>query len=182
MTKIFLSQQKENMISKTTIILGIFAILFAIYLTIMLWEIQKAKHKREAFSEKEKEEHKQKKEAFAEKQLEKNLFIINTFEDFYDRKITPDELKTFSEMFEDDSISEEVMKKKIETFESPMKTASVSKEHFVDQLTEISQKLNSVINAIKSPSSKKTPSEEKVETFVQGHEPFSKLNKYMPLQ
>lgn len=170
------------MVSKASIVIGIFITLFLLYVLLLLWQMYKAQKKREAFSDENQEEEKQKKEAFADKQLEKNLFIINTFEDFYDRKITPEELKTFSEMFQDESVTEQVMKKKIESFEEAKKKEVVSKETFVNELTEISQKLNSLISAMKSPSPKYTQKEDKkVESFVQGHEPFSKLNKYMPI-
>jgi Ca2+/Na+ antiporter len=177
------------MISKSSIVIVIFITLFSLYLLLLVWQIHKAQKKREAFSEEKQEEEKHKKEAFADKQLEKNLFIINTFEDFYDRKITPEELKTFSEMFHDESVTEEVMKKKIESFEETKQGEAVSKETFVNELTEISQKLNLLINAIKNPTpkykqkpdDKKDKSSSNVESFVQGHEPFSKLNKYMPL-
>jgi hypothetical protein len=163
----------------------------------------------EAFAEKldevkGKEDHKHD-EKFVEHQLEKNLMIINTFEEFYERKISPEELKEINESLKDAKIpSTQQVKSAIESFkqkhdrdtkedhEKPPSSSKVSTEHFAE-LQEISSRLSSIVQDLQtrvkfpnrtsiSPTQKSTDAKTpKVESFVQGNEPYTHLNKYMPL-
>jgi hypothetical protein len=125
-----------------------------------------------------------KKETYADKQLNKNLFIINTFEDVHDRKIKTDELKHFTELFADNDISKKVMKDKIENYENEKFSSNADN---LTELLEVSKKLTSIIEKMKSDSDNKTDNkpesepEKAVEKYknFQGIMPFSNEKKYM---
>lgn len=157
-----------------------FMILVLTYFIFTLTKLVKDHKRAEFFEESDKEVEAKKEEFSADKQLERNLFIINTFEDFHERKITPDELKTFTEMFAQNDVSKQVMKDKIENF----KVEHVSDNDHIEELLEISGKLSKVIENLKNKSKSEPPrkdTKKSIEKFSQGYEPFNTTNKYMPI-
>jgi hypothetical protein len=164
----------------------------------------------EAFAEKleehDKDKTKQHSENYAEQQLERNLTIINAFEEMYDRKITPEELKELNEILANEKVlGSSLVKKTLETYKKDKETTHAKSakaktdkelvaEHFVE-LAEISNRLSSFVQKIKQHGStigtqktntsvtneEQTEQPVEVEAFVQGNEPYTHLNKYMPL-
>jgi flagellar biosynthesis/type III secretory pathway M-ring protein FliF/YscJ len=190
--------------SKTNIILTIFVFLVMIYFAFMLFKLIKEHGKSEHFKEDEKEQNDKSKdgkdkkedsddktETFADKMLDKNLFIINTFEEVQERKITKDELKKLSEMFSDDKMTKTEMKEKIQSFN---KKEPFSQDN-LSELLEVTKKLTEIVEKMKNdsdetPSSTDAPrvnainTKPSVEQFAQDGLilPFSNEKKYMPIR
>jgi hypothetical protein len=169
---------------KIQVILFIFIAVFLILFLFLLNKILK-NNKKERFEEEEtkKTEDKEdntdneesgKKETYADKLLDKNLFIINTFEELHSRKITTEELKKFSQMFSDDKITKSEMKDKIQNYKNEQFQANESN---MDELLEVSKKLTSIIEKM----SKKENVVEKFENF-KGVMPFSNEKNYVLLR
>jgi hypothetical protein len=120
-----------------------------------------------------------KKETYADKQLDKNLFIINTFEDLHERKITTDELKHFSELFSDNDVSKKIIKDKIENYKN--EKFSSNQDNF-SELLEVSKKLTAIIQKMKTDADNNPDKTvEKYENF-KGIMPFSNEKKYVMLR
>lgn len=156
------------------------------YFVFMLSKLVKESQKKEYFEEKQSEKLEEKKETFADQMLDKNLFIINTFEDVHERKITKDELKKFSEDFKEDTISKQEMREKIENFDE--KKEKVLEEDDLKELLDVSKKLTTIIEKMqkdKSPPAKSLPPIAKgtIESFNNDFViPFSRDKKYMPIR
>lgn len=190
--------------SKTTMIMLVFGVLVVLYLSLLLWSVMRQQRKMEAFAEKLEETEKDKTahdENFAEQQLERNLTIINAFEEMNDRKITPEELKEISDLLANEKVlGSTLVKKTLETYKKDKEVAhakldkaksdkEVVAEHFVE-LAEISSRLSKFVQKVQQHGAKvgskpnaddESTSNVKVEAFVQGNEPYTHLNKYMPL-
>lgn len=178
---------------KIHVILTLFVLLVMVYFVFILQRLIKDYNKKEKFDEKQedkkddkKSEDKKeekisaKKETYADKQLDKNLFIINTFEEVHDRKIKTDELKKFAEMFSSNDISKKEMKDTIENYDNEKFSA---KNNNMDELLEVSKKLTAVIEKMKKDEDNKSndPVVEKFSGF-DDIMPFSNEKKYVMLR
>ncbi len=105
------------------------------------------------------------------KNLEKNLFIINSYEEIYNKKISPQDLSKLTENLKDIE-DKQIIKDKIKSFVSenfsPSSSATTSPE-VLKELKDISEKLAQVVKKLDVTDYK--------ETFVVS--PFSTNRKYM---
>lgn len=201
-------------ISKTYVILMIFLFLVLAYFVFMMYKLlihkKTPKLDKEHFEDTKKSGMREEKddkdgshtETPLEKQLDMNLFVINTFEDVHDRKITTDELKKFTEAFTAGKVtSKNEMKDLIETFDQDTPPSANNVAEIIDELNKISVALTKVIGSLgqqQQLAPKPTPSigvtksatptstataknSKKVEAFTQRDAvlPFSTETKYM---
>lgn len=185
--------------SKQFVIYGVFISLVVAYGVLMGSRLLSAKWKREKF---EAEDAAEEKETFeAEKNLEKNLFIINSFEEAHGRKITTDQLKHFSKMFSMSDMTKKEMKTRIENFTTTDEEdddAAETYESYADHKAEIAKEISSIaekMNALAKkmvemqPSvavttTKKVPavaqkSASKDKKSVEAFTPFAVANKFV---
>lgn len=175
--------------SKTHVILTLFVFIVMVYFVFMLFKLIRENQRKEAFEAKAEDDKnsEEAKETFADQMLDKNLFIINTFEDVHDRKITKDELKMFADDFKNAKLTKKEMREKIENF-NEKKEAFVQQDNLAE-LLDISKKLTTIVEKMqknKTPQKKSVPPLVKgtIETFTDDDYiiPFSRDKKYMPIR
>lgn len=185
MNKKSVLKEKEGqikMVAKSNVILGVFVVLVMFYFMYMLQTIFRKQRAHEAFEENAKEaehadEKPAKKDETNDQQLDKNLFIINTFEEVHDKKISTLELKELSKLLEGEA-SKQVMKEKIEAYKKEKFEEEDDDE--LNELLEMSSRINNLVEKLKSKKSQGIPTVKKavVESFT-GIMPFNNEKKYM---
>lgn len=180
------------MFSKTGVVLAIFVLLVLCYFVFMLQNLIKETRKKEMFEEDKKQTDQTKKdqaakdtnEKFSEKALEMNMFVIEKFEELYDRKIKTDELKGFVEMFTSGQVTtKKDMTAKIEAFTE--KKEKFAEADYLTDLQDIQSKLADVIKKMQAPADQSgapdMSASKPVEQFTQNIAPFSTPSKYMSI-
>lgn len=170
--------------TKGHVILSIFGIVIVAYLAFIVWNMSKQNRKREAFEELEPFEEDSKAKGLSTKEIEKNLFIVEKFEETHGRKIKPDEMKELSAVKTNDK---KELEEKIKDFKPKESFAEETeeepfeddhkKEQFAEELHAIGKQLQEMAATMTQKTPEKKPKEEKKEKFQV--EPFYDREKFM---
>lgn len=172
---------RKTMVAKSHVIVIVFVGVIAAYIAVMFTRYVKAAKKTEMFEDSPKLAGN-----VAEDQLEKNLFIINTFEEVQGKKITTDDLKYLTKAWSDKPA---MTKDEMKTFITKYKKEAFAEQDgtILEELDDALQQLVNIVKRLKEKPSKPAAVKPAVEAakkvdpehFFQGVLPFSNERKFV---